>query len=282
MRIIRPPRISLRFASRDEALSAGEAVNTVMRALNEHADLYISTLPTLHHTDEYSQLEASFAVATPINNKHPMRMLLAPTTDAVIMEPETSQEAEVSEIRAPANTHIMLDLETMGTKPGCQVLSIGAVQFSPAGLGSDFYIVLDTSSQREAGLVVDESTAAWWERQSPEARRVFSDPSRVSLQGGLQAFGSWALGVAPARKLRMWGDGSDFDNVVLAAAYGAAKESMPWEWWNNRCYRTLKNMRKDIELESRVGTYHNALDDAKTQATHAIRILNELNAWATT
>lgn len=48
-----------------------------------------------------------------------------------------------------------------------------------------------------------------------------------------------------------------------------------WEFWNNRCFRTLKGMAPHIKTE-RQGTYHNALDDAKTQALHAIKVLQHL------
>ena len=38
---------------------------------------------------------------------------------------------------------VMVDLETWGTKPGCAIISIGAVSFGPDGLGEEFYTALD-------------------------------------------------------------------------------------------------------------------------------------------
>ena len=35
--------------------------------------------------------------------------------------------------------HVMCDLETLGRRPGCKLLSIGAVVFGPKGLGAEFY-----------------------------------------------------------------------------------------------------------------------------------------------
>ncbi len=46
----------------------------------------------------------------------------------------------------------------------------------------------------------------------------------------------------------------------------------PWNFWNNRCYRTLKNLHPKIELV-RTGVHHHALADAKTQALHLLEIL---------
>ena len=68
-------------------------------------------------------------------------------------------------------THVMLDLETLGTKPGCVIRSIGAVVFTLDGvLGAQFYANIDKQSCVDAGLTVDPATEAWWAGQSQEAR----------------------------------------------------------------------------------------------------------------
>jgi exodeoxyribonuclease VIII len=46
----------------------------------------------------------------------------------------------------------------------------------------------------------------------------------------------------------------------------------PWRHWNDRCYRTVKSLYPDVKLE-RVGTHHNAVDDAESQARHLIAML---------
>ena len=33
----------------------------------------------------------------------------------------------------------------------------------------------------------------------------------------------------------LWGNGSDFDNAILANAYRAIGQQQPWKFWNNRC-----------------------------------------------
>jgi exodeoxyribonuclease VIII len=45
----------------------------------------------------------------------------------------------------------------------------------------------------------------------------------------------------------------------------------PWPFWKDKCYRTVKGIWKDIKLD-RVGTHHNALHDAESQAEHLIAI----------
>jgi hypothetical protein len=161
----------------------------------------------------------------------------------------------------------MVDLETLGRRAGCSILSIGAVHFDEHGVEDEFYIVVNKASCTGAGLHVDPDTLAWWEKQSPEARQVLVDAEAGTLLAdALDQFGAFAKGT------NVWGNGADFDNAILYACYAAVGKDVPWPFWNSRCYRTLKNLYKGTKLE-RQGTYHNALDDAKTQAEHASLIL---------
>lgn len=177
------------------------------------------------------------------------------------------------------NNHIMVDLETLDTAHSAKILSIGAVEFGPEGLGREFYVVLNLEEQLHS--TESESTKQWWARQSPEACRVLTDP-KVPLAEGLGAFNFWLRLFGSQKTRRIWGNGANFDNPILAHAY-AKHHPAPYAhfFYNDRCYRTLKAMFAGIEMDKREGTYHNALDDAKTQALHAIKILNEVQLWAT-
>lgn len=175
---------------------------------------------------------------------------------------------------------VMLDLETLGTTPGCVVLSIGAVIFGPEGLGDEFYSVINVDSSKNAGMYVDGDTVAWWDRQSPEARKVLEDansPGAATLEVALTDFNNWLKRVPDCR---LWGNGVDFDNTILIAAYLSAGIDPGWKFYRHRCYRTVKNTCAAPKL-ARQGTHHNALDDAKSQAAHLIDIykLNPQLLW---
>lgn len=166
----------------------------------------------------------------------------------------------------------MLDLETLSTAPDAAIISIGATCFGaeipPAiGGGYDFYLAVDATSAQRAGGRVDADTVMWWMKQSDAALGAFS--AAASIEWALQQFTVW---LSPWPKARIWGNGSDFDNVVLRSAYQRLGLRPPWEHRDNRCYRTLKNLRPDIAIAP-VGTHHNALDDAVAQARHAEAIL---------
>ncbi len=76
----------------------------------------------------------------------------------------------------PPMLHVMLDIETLGTRAGCKVLSIGAVIMTPQGPGREFYTTVSRDSQNRYGLVEDRETVEWWARQSPQARAAVFGP----------------------------------------------------------------------------------------------------------
>jgi hypothetical protein len=166
-------------------------------------------------------------------------------------------------------TQIMLDLETLGTRPGSVITSIGAVKFGGGEITSDFYIRIDMQSSVDAGLVIDPATLLWWLQRSEKARAELLAPS-VPLRSALEAFSVWVADP----EAEVWGCGVGFDNVLLDTAYAYLQVKPPWKHWNDRCYRTLKKLHPTITLK-RTGTHHHALDDARYQAMHLMKILND-------
>jgi len=180
--------------------------------------------------------------------------------------------------------NIMLDLETLGTQKDAVILSIGAVFFDKNGIGEKFYSTIDMQSCIDAGFTIDGLTIEWWMEQSVNVRnetfkRNRNIPSRIpemigdySLQSALTSFGSFVDG---SSDVKIWGNGSDFDNAMLKNAYDKTGNYAPWRFYNNRCFRTLKNLYPDVSKPESNGTLHNALDDAIWQAWYAIKIINE-------
>lgn len=171
---------------------------------------------------------------------------------------------------------VMQDLETLGRRAGCAILSVGAVGFDPktGELGEEYYRVVQLDSCVDAGLHIDPETIAWWEKQNPEAQKVLKQArakrGNRTLVKTLNEFNEFLSQYGP-KAVRLWGNGSDFDNAIMINCYAAAGITPGWDFWNNRCYRTLKNLHPTIKMD-RTGVYHNALDDAKSQATHALKI----------
>lgn len=175
--------------------------------------------------------------------------------------------------------NVMLDLETLGKAAGCPILSIGAVTFDAktGRLGPTFYVIVRESwlDRVRYRLSINKDTIDWWDRQSYEAKEILRavKDAEHRLPEALQLFNGYLKSLHD--EVAVWGNGSDFDNAIIQYCYEKTGIEPAWKFWNNRCYRTLKNLNRDVKM-TRTGTHHNALDDAISQADHAIQILRKL------
>lgn len=170
-------------------------------------------------------------------------------------------------------THIMIDLETMGTEPNAAIIALGAVvmDFKNQKIGACYYNTIDLASSVKAGGTMNPSTVLWWMQQSEEARKIFSFPG-LPLETALICFSMWVKEQSENSSVCIWGYGASFDNVVLRSAYSYCGLPCPWGFRSDRCYRTEAAIHPDI-LPVDVGIAHNALDDATAQAYHLMKIL---------
>lgn len=171
-------------------------------------------------------------------------------------------------------TKIMLDLETMGNGSNAAIIAIGAVKFNLDGIFDTFYDMISLESSMKEGLIVDPGTIIWWMQQSEDARSIFNSDMITDLRPALVNFSKWVIDP----DTEIWGNGVDFDNVVLANAYRTCGIQIPWNFRYNRCYRTMKNIYDLYEIDES-GTAHCAIEDAKRQAEHLIEILKHVNGF---
>lgn len=192
-------------------------------------------------------------------------------------------QAELLETGAEP-TDVMIDLETLGKAPFSPILSIGACafRFDDVPVADTFYQAIDIESCLKLGMKPDADTLKWWLQQDVDARgAAFFDVEQVSLPLALDAFTDWLA----SRPMKLWGNSARFDLGLLEAAYKVCGKEVPWEFWNERCYRTVKNLpgAKAVQL-TRFGVHHNALDDAIAQVAHlrdlyrALGLSEETNA----
>lgn len=163
--------------------------------------------------------------------------------------------------------HVMIDLETMGLSPNAAIVSIGAVHFDEISVLGSFHVAVSLKSCADLGLVIDQSTVDWWMKQSAEARSSWQREDASTLPDALIQFNRWLEGFGTKRTVRPWGNGADFDLVLLKSAYSVLIADPPWEYYNHRCFRTVKSLFP-VAATPRRGTHHNALDDAAYQAEH--------------
>ena len=171
-------------------------------------------------------------------------------------------------------SNYMVDLETMSTQTDAAIISIGAVfmDFKNGCLGSNFYFFVDLKSSVDSGGHIEPDTINWWMKQSDMARKVLFE-NTVTLRHALLCFTEFVYGKGNSEDVRIWSNGATFDCIILRKALEREKINLPWHFINDMCYRTVVNLNPEIEKDEREGTYHHALDDAKFQARHLIKIL---------
>jgi len=123
---------------------------------------------------------------------------------------------------------------------------------------------------QDVGLDVDASTLEWWLRRDEDARSVLTggDP----LADALVDFRNWYREQEPDE---IWANSPSFDCEQLEYAYSAVGLVEPWEYHEERDFRTLRSLPVGGDQDQE-GTEHDALDDALHQARVASTALAEL------
>ncbi|EED1076501.1 3'-5' exoribonuclease [Escherichia coli] len=175
--------------------------------------------------------------------------------------------------------HLSVDLETMGTNPDAPINSIGGKFFDPATgeMGPEFSKAIDLET---SGGIIDRKTIKWWAKQSREAQSaIFTD--EISLDVALRLFIEFIEKNSGGCFVQVWGNGANFDNVILRRSYERQGIPCPWLYYNDRDVRTIVELGNAIGFDVRMaipfeGVPHNALDDARHQAKQVSAIWQKL------
>lgn len=183
--------------------------------------------------------------------------------------------------------NIMIDIETLGKRPGSVILSIGAVEFdiNTGKIIGEFYAVIDLESSIHDGLTVDSSTLLWWmSNDRQEARndllKIYDEDEEsydlcealIDLSGFIESSRE------DDKDLRVWANPPTFDLMILESAYDILNTEVPWKHYEMMDLRTLKKIYKGDKpkFEIKEGVKHNALYDAKLQAMICSHIWNKI------
>jgi DNA polymerase III epsilon subunit-like protein len=161
--------------------------------------------------------------------------------------------------------HGMIDLETLGTSPTSQILTIGAVKFNPysdAEPFDDLYLKLELEEQDEKGRTIDDGTVKWWGTQPADIiTEAFTPDGRVSVDTAMTMLKKWYVGLNG-----IWAQGVCFDITMIENICGQFKKPIPWAFYHVNDSRTLLNLAKTDPRKSFSFAAHNALEDARVQA----------------
>ncbi|MCC8215634.1 exonuclease, partial [Escherichia coli] len=178
-----------------------------------------------------------------------------------------------------AGIHLMIDIETMGKNPNAAIISIGAIFFDPqtGDMGPEFSKTIDLDT---AGGVIDRDVIKWWLKQSREAQSaILTD--EIPLDDALLQLREFIAENSGEFFVQVWGNGANFDNVILRRSYERQGIPCPWHYHNDRDVRTIVELGKAIDFDARTaipfeGERHNALDDARYQAKYVSAIWQKL------
>jgi hypothetical protein len=165
--------------------------------------------------------------------------------------------------------HLMIDIETLGTKLSSVVTSVALVPFTmlngPATRCESLIRGLHIGDQLVNGRTIDPSTLEWWTRQSVEARRVaFSGNCYFdTFHYDVRMF------LAQCDYQYLWCKGPAFDAAMLESlleTFGAAPSPFNYKRW-----RDVRTFCDGVEYPSFEGTEHDAYDDCVNQIRHVCK-----------
>lgn len=171
----------------------------------------------------------------------------------------------------------MIDLETLALSEDAIVLSVGAVVTFLDKLNWNYETPVFSFNVDidQPGRKFNASTLTWHLQQDPEVvKETFKGP-RFPLTTVLINLSEYISSWQPDT---IWCKGVEFDIAILEHAYLGADLSIPWNYRQRRCFRTLEAYALYEEWKVKPVASptkkHTALDDAIYQAEILYNIVN--------
>lgn len=183
-------------------------------------------------------------------------------------------------------TNMMIDLETLDTRPSAVVFQVGILVFKdivPENFRTNLILEekiyhLDLLDQIMAGRTVDLETVRWWQTQKADAwyrsaneitstRDLFQDITYFYSKHGVE---------------HLWANSPSFDTVIMRSL----RESLgiSWEFPSFRDDMDLRTLKRIFRMRGREmegvkkPTTHNALKDCHDQFQEVFHYLGEFGS----
>jgi len=140
---------------------------------------------------------------------------------------------------------VMFDIETLDTKSTAVMLSIAAVEFDDQQHQVLYHGFIDIQSCIDKGLTISADTLLWWMNQSTAAKKIFTmatSPLEKVLKKLINRT-DWKT------VDECWANGSDFDFPIIANAFRACDLVVPWPYYKQRDYRTVRKLFSQSVLD---------------------------------
>ncbi len=177
--------------------------------------------------------------------------------------------------------HLMLDLETLDTENTAVFPSFAAVQFDieTGEIGEAFYQKVTLKSALDAGLTIGADTIKWWMSQDLSTRLKMFDEAEHIITALTRFSDFFLINIQRqfADPIKIWGNSASFDCGILKNGYRATKLTLPWDFRNERCYRSFVSEFPDIGEDISRGEAHNPIDDCLYQIKKLCAVWKHIN-----
>lgn len=209
------------------------------------------------------------------------------STAPVLRDSEVGHDAhDAHGAHGASGRHLMIEVKTLGKKPGSSILSIGAVLFDPTGRrrldlepDNHFHVVLSSFDMGNYGFGSDPETVRWWKSQ-PIWPQLFKETvqSGVPLIRALKMLAEFIDRKAPDK---VWANSPTFDIALLRDAHTAVRQDFAVTYRQEMDFRTITDLvhprREDRPSTMADGFLeHHALGDAIGQSRSLVATLNRL------
>lgn len=180
--------------------------------------------------------------------------------------------------------HIMIDLETEGTRAGCAIRQIGAASFNPhtGEVGRTFEMNLNTDEQYcNLHMETDSQTILWLQALPADIQEAMTrDPRPVGevIIALIRAF-DW-----DHSDMRLWCHGATFDEPILRelivrfSVKTDLKKLVPWKYTHVRDTRTILELT-GVKVERDPTKAHTGLEDCLKQIEAVAKAYAVLRRW---
>lgn len=250
-----------------------------MSKTNHIEKLFIRT-DDCHYLIKLEKEQAVYYEQKPGNDYEPAPFVAGEVAHALnlamlqclIPDIEETHGDDVSELAqcAAKGTHFMIDIETLGTRPGDIVFEISCVRFDPI-TGRDhesWNQCLSIEFQQSHGMTVDLETLGWWIRENGRNPMEENEAHETYTPAQLKDFNKWLKKIEPKKNdRRFWCRGANFDPVLLEPLFEKMSVPVPWKYWQWRDVRTLQGILEahGVTVEKPVNTAHSAYMDCIAQ-----------------
>lgn len=166
---------------------------------------------------------------------------------------------------------VMLDIETLGTRPTSMIVQIGACYFDrkTGQIGGEFSVNIKHSFD-DWRFTSDPETVQWWQEQSQEAYDAVFNGEGVPIERALFDLAHFLKAAE-----YMWSHAT-FDIPILTNSLEICSIKNPVHYRGMRDIRTLMDLAQHRSEKVREGIHHNALDDCRFQVAYVVEALNKI------